>query len=202
VRSITLAYPFPQGNAVLNKWIYVPFSLLKPFLTKALDFLDRNHYETSIAACGQFPLCVIPGFEEKVLRSLSFGEEKVAGAIGQDVFHEFEWSSQEAVDFYKNKHKDCSRCILSGYCQGFWKEYIELFGFDGLKPVTSRGFKGNKIQVSLRNTEDVEAIMSRLADGKLNAIILTDCTERYFQLLARSLREKKIMAVIIKNRNS
>ncbi|MCL4406059.1 MAG: radical SAM protein [Patescibacteria group bacterium] len=201
VHSVTLAYPFPQGNAVLNKWIYVPFSLLKPFLTKALIFLNQNHYETSIAACGQFPLCIIPGFEEKVLQSLSFGEEKVAGAVGQDVFHEFEWSSKEAVDFYKNKHRDCLRCILSGYCQGFWREYIELFGFDGLKPVTARSFKGNKIRASLRNAGDVEAIISRLADGKLNAIILTDYIERYLQPLAHSLREKKIMAVIVKNDN-
>ncbi|HOF50472.1 MAG TPA: radical SAM protein [Candidatus Colwellbacteria bacterium] len=201
IRSITLAYPFPQGNALLNKWIYVPFSSLKPSLIEALSFLDENGYDTNIAACGQFPLCVIPGFEEKVLQSLAFGEERISGVVGQDVFHEFEWGSKAAVDFYKNKHSNCRKCILSNYCQGFWKEYIELFDFDGLKPVTVVSFMGNKFKVRLRSTSDVEDAASRLAEGKLNAIILSDYEDEYLKDLIRLLKEKNALATIIKSKN-
>jgi organic radical activating enzyme len=199
IRDVTLAYPFPQGNAVLNNWIYVPFDLLKPFLVEALAFLDENQYDTSIAACGQFPLCVIPGFEEKVLRGLAFGEERVAGVVGQDVFHEFEWGSSDAIDFYKNKHPDCQKCFLSPYCQGFWREYVALFGFKGLKPVTIERFKGNKIRSRLKSVDDIRIIMSKLAERKLNAIILTDYQEEYLRQLSRLLKERGSTAVIIKN---
>ncbi len=201
VRSVTLAYPFPQGNALLNKWIYVPFSSLKPFLIEALSFLDENKYDTNIAACGQFPLCIIPGFEEKVIQSLAFGEEKISGVVGQDVFHEFEWGSKAAVDFYKNKHSDCRKCILSSYCQGFWKEYIELFDFDGLRPVTINSFTGNKIKVQLQSLSDVETTASRLAEGKLNAIILSDYEDEHLRDLVRLLKERKSLAVITKPKN-
>lgn len=201
VRSITLAYPFPQGNALLNKWIYVSFSSLKPFLIKALSFLDENRYDTNIAACGQFPLCIIPGFEEKVIQSLAFGEEKISGVVGQDVFHEFEWGSKAAVDFYKNKHSNCRKCILSNYCQGFWKEYIELFDFDGLEPVTVGNFRGNKIRSCLQSAADIEGIESRLAENKLNVIILSEYTGPLLRELLGLLKEKKVLATIVKSKS-
>jgi len=105
VRNVTFAYPFPQGN-----------------LLKSLEFLEKKGYKVSIAACGQFPLCAIPGFEEKVLESLGFSEENISGVVGEKSFHEFEMASEEWAKQYKNKNSKCQKCILNKVCQGFWKK--------------------------------------------------------------------------------
>ncbi len=198
-RSITFAYPFPQGNAVINKRIYVPFDILGPYFIKALNFLEEKEYEINIAACGQFPLCVIPGFEEKVLGPLLMAEENIIGVIGEKVFHEFEWGSEEFINLYKNKSPECARCILNGHCQGFWREYIDQFGFRGLTPVTFSGFKGNKFIAKLKIPADLKFLSQKLKLDKLNVIKLSHWSKEAYRQLLVKMKKEKILAVVIKN---
>lgn len=198
VRSVIIAYPFPQGSALKNTWIYVPFSELKPFLTQALRFFEDNKYNVDVAACGQFPLCVISGFEEKVVKSLAWSEEMIVGVVGQDVFHEFEWGSESCVSHYKNKKDECQSCIMNRYCQGFWKEYIALFGFDGLEPVNFERFQGSKIKTSLVNQSGFQRVVKALSPNKFNVIKLSSFNDVYLESLKKFLLEKRILAVILK----
>ncbi|XOB46840.1 MAG: radical SAM protein [Candidatus Nealsonbacteria bacterium] len=201
IRDITFAYPFPQGNALLNKWIYVKLSPLKPYFLKALTFLEKKGYVINIAACGQFPLCVLPGFEEKIISSLTDSEENISGVVGEKAFHEFEMASEEWVNQYKGKTKECKKCILNKYCQGFWKEYIELFGFDGIQEVNKNNFKGNKIKTSLKSEKQVREITKRLIKNKMNLVVITDLIDNRLKELIKTIRDNKIFAVVLYKKN-
>ena len=198
IREITFAYPFPQGNALLNDWIFTKISSLRPYLIKALKFLEEKNYRIYIAACGQFPLCCIPGFEETVLRGVEIGEEDISGVVGKKAFHEFEMASDEWVNQYKGKSKECQKCILRTICQGFWKKYIELFGFDGIQPVSEENFKGNKLKSSLRDENDFEKITRKLKSRKLNLVILDDYDADYLMKLINFTKLNKIFLVVTK----
>ncbi len=198
IKSVTFAYPFPQGNALLNKWIYVEFSKLRPYLLKALKFLEKNKYTINIAACGQFPLCIIPGFEEKILIPLLKGKEEISGVVGEKSFHEFEMASSDWVDQYKGKNKKCKKCLLNSYCQGFWKEYIEMFGFDGIQLITKENFKGKTIKIKLKKEQDFQAIRQILTEEKMNFIkIEKNYNKDYIAKLINFVRENKKLVVIL-----
>ena len=197
IRDITFAYPFPQGNALLNKWIYVKLEKLRPHLLKALEFLEKKQYIVNIAACGQFPLCAIPGFEEKVILPLTDSEENISGVVGEKTFHEFEMASDEWVNQYKSKNEKCRECLLNKYCQGFWKEYVDMFGFNGIKPINQSNFKGNKIKTVLKNRSQLQRTIDMLIKNKLNLIIITNFTNIYLEELIKRLKERKIFGVIL-----
>jgi len=201
IKDITFAYPFPQGNALLNKWIYVKLSLLRPYFLKALKSLENKGYTINIAACGQFPLCIVPGFEEKIIHPLLASEKDISGVIGERAFHDFEMASKQWVDQYKGKTKECKKCILNKYCQGFWKEYIELFGFDGIQQISKNNFQGNKIESSLKNENQIQEITKKTIRNKMNLIVITDYTKNYLDKLINSLKTNRILAVILCGNN-
>jgi MoaA/NifB/PqqE/SkfB family radical SAM enzyme len=197
IKNITLAYPLPEGNALLNDWIYVKLSSLKPYLIKTLKFLEKKNYTVIISACGQVPLCVIPGFEEKLLNPLFWNEENVSGVVGTTFFNKFNMASREWIDQLKNKSKECEKCILNKYCQGLWKKYIDLFGFDGIQPIREDNFTGNKIKLSLENDKQVQETTNKIKKDKVNLIILMDFIDDCLNKLIDFLKNNKIFAVII-----
>lgn len=197
IKIITLAYPFPQGNAVENEWIFPKISKVRPYLMKALNFFEKKNYTISIASCGQFPLCAIPGFEETVLASLSANEETTLGVVGEKAYHDFEMAGAAFQQFYKNKNKLCEKCLLNTICQGFWKKYTEMFDFDGLRPVTEHNFKGNKVQDNLENDSDFISIKQGINRQKLNLIQLKKYTQPLFEALVSDIKKNHILAIAI-----
>lgn len=196
INYVTLAYPFPQGAATKNNWIYVRFSELEPYLTKALELLDEKKYTTYIPSCGQFPLCVVPGSEMKVLEPLSYYEENVVGLVGKDLFREFEWGSEKWIDKYKNKSEECKTCIFNNFCQGFWREYINQFGFDGIKPVNEDNFMGNRISHQLMNRDDLQSIKNSLIRDKINLLQFAEFDKDLVNEVVEYAKARRIFCVI------
>ena len=199
VKAVVFAYPFPQGNAEKNSWIYVRFSDLKPYLTEALKFLNSKGYSVNIATCGQFPLCVIPGFEEKVINPIIFYSKNVAGTVGGIVFHETEWSAKSWIDSYKSKPDACQSCVLNQVCQGFWKQYVSLFGFDGVEPTSSDTFSGNKIEVELASIKEAEEIALKIKRDKF-LLVVAKGDDSVIDYLSEKISEKGLPCVICKNK--
>ncbi|HNW96524.1 MAG TPA: radical SAM protein [Candidatus Paceibacterota bacterium] len=197
IKIINLAYPFPQGNAVDNDWLFPKISDLRPHLIKTLRFFEKKGYKIIIASCGQFPLCAIPGFEEAVISSLNSSEEKTFGVIGNKAYHDFEMAGDEFQQLYKNKDKLCRKCIFNNVCQGFWKKYIELFNFDGIRPVTALNFKGNKIKSNLQNNKELDYIIKNLNPHKVNLIQVGKFTQTLLESLVLDARQNKILVIII-----
>jgi len=201
IKLITFAYPFPQGNAINNGWIYVKFSLLKPYFIKTLKYLEKENYSINIASCGQFPLCVIPGFEETVIKSLHWGEQNISGVVGEKSFHEYEMMSPEWVDHFKNKSQKCEKCILDKYCQGFFEKYISLFKFNGLKTITKDNFTGITVISPLCSDNHFQDIISSIYTKKMNLIIIDKLKALYLERLFKHIISNKILAVIISKNN-
>lgn len=171
VHHFVLSYPFTQGAAEKNDWIYAKFSDLKPYLLKALDMIKESGRTVDISTCGQFPLCVIPGYEATILMIMDYFSENLMGTLGGKVFHEFEWADKKWIDSYKNKAEDCENCLIGDVCQGLWKKYIDLFGFDGVEKITKENFKGNVIEVkNILTDEDMSAVKPYIKDNVLNSI--------------------------------
>jgi MoaA/NifB/PqqE/SkfB family radical SAM enzyme len=204
IKNITLAYVFPQGNALNNLWVFPRLSALRPYLLKALKYLKQNHYFINIAACGQFPLCLVPGFEVEVINNVYFSEQNILGVVGEKTFHEFEMADKNWIEQYKSKNVICKKCILNTICSGFWSQYIQLFGFDGIKPITWTNFKGNKIEAKLNNGIDVENIQHQLNNNKLNMIRLKSYKSSFLKRLIQNLNngaDNKTFFVIINKYN-
>ncbi len=202
IKHVTFAYPYPRGEAVLNVWIYVKMSLLRPYLVEGLKFLEERGYSVDIANCGQLPLCIIPGFESKILSTLSFTKENVLGSVGEKAFHDCEFSSSNWVDSYKGKGDDCKQCILDKYCQGFWKTFLGLFEFDGIQPVNKNNFKGNKVKSIFFDTKDIETIMNQLSNQKINLVSVRNNYDpkALLMLIKRAQKERTFIIVISKDR--
>lgn len=201
INKITLAYPFPQGNALLNTWIFPKLSALRFHLLRALQYLRKKGYDITIASCGQFPLCLVPGFEKDVLKNVEFSEENILGVIGMKTFHDFEMASDEWQTKQKTKSKLCRRCILNKICPGFWIKYVELYGFNGIKVVTFQKFKGNKLQIRLNNNNDIQLILNNLNKDMVNVIKLLEYNKFYFQRLIIYLSKYKILSIILNKNN-
>lgn len=197
IKWIVFAYPFPQGRALLNDWIYVKISLLRPYLIKAFRFLEKKNYVIKVANCGQLPLCALPNFEEKVIDPRFFTQENVIGMTGQKDFQDFEYITDEWTIRNKGKNKKCQKCIFNKICQGLWKKYVDLFGLDGIHPVTEKNFKGNKVAGSLKNKTDTERIISNLIKNKLNLIKLTDYNNKYLKDLINFIKQNQAFSIII-----
>jgi molybdenum cofactor biosynthesis enzyme MoaA len=203
IKQITFAYPFPQGNALQNTWIFPKISQIRPYLLKAFKFLEQKQYQVYIASCGQFPLCAIPGFEGTVLASLEFSERNVLGVVGEKTYHDFEMAGEQFQDFYKNKHPiKCRKCILRTVCQGYWKKYIELFNFDGLRMVTFNNFKGPKLKSNLITNKDLDKIKQKLNVRKLNVVKLLKYQSDYLNSLVLFIKQNNLLTIILNKDNN
>ncbi len=196
IKFFVFAYPFPQGNAERNEWIYMRFTELKPYLMETLKELERKDCMSDIATCGQFPLCVITGFEEKVVNPLIFYKKNVAGTVGSKVFHETEWSAKEWINSFKSKPDSCRGCVLNQVCQGFWKRYVSSFGFDGAEPVTEESFSGNKIEADIRSESDISRTIDRMKMGKFTLIVAKG-NDQLIDCFAGKVSERGFPCVII-----
>lgn len=196
IKWVVFAYPFPQGRALLNDWIYVRISSLRPYLIKSLRFLEGKNYVVKVANCGQLPLCALPGFEEKVIDPRFFTQENVIGMAGKNDFQDFEYNTDEWANHNKGKNKECKKCLFNKICQGLWKKYIDLFNFDGIQTVTKNNFKGNKIVSSLKTKKDVDEIISKLNVNKLNFLKLSDYNSKLFNQLIKTVKKKKLLLII------
>jgi len=197
IKYLVFAYPLYQGEAVSNNWIYVRLSLLKPYLVKALKFLESYGYFVKMANCGLIPLCVLPGFEEKAIDPRSFNVEKVIGTKGKKYFQDFEYDDTKWINQHRNKAPFCKKCVLNTICQGVLKEYIKLFRYDGMEPVCFKNFLGSKIENNLQSQNDLAILIKTLKKGKLNLIKLMDFYDEFLQLFLDYARDNQVILVII-----
>lgn len=100
-----------------------------PYLYKALDTGIKNKIKCYTEA---IPYCLMKGYEDCVAeRIIPDGP-----VVDADVF------VKNYGDYRRNegklKHKKCRKCIYFEICEGPWREYPDMFGWDEFKPVTRK----------------------------------------------------------------
>ena len=75
------------------------------------------------------PYCLMSGYEDYV------AERIIPDTIIFDAEGVIEDYTLTRCTEGKSKGPDCSRCFYFKLCEGPWKEYPEMFGWDEFKPI-------------------------------------------------------------------
>lgn len=126
IREFSLSFPHILGQAKVNyKKIIARKSLVSPFVIKAIRAGLKKNCDGKIEA---MPLCFLKGYESYVKENF-IPETKVFDTYAVENFND--WRKKIG----KIKGEKCQSCKLFSLCEGPWREYPELFGWDEFCPV-------------------------------------------------------------------
>jgi len=106
----------PHGNALINQKEIVPkLSDVSSYLISAMKFCVENNLRFTNPGCG-VPFCFVKGYEKYSA--------------------EFSGINKEILITQKDKVKSdkCKNCKYDNFCQGIWKKYVNIYGFDEIIP--------------------------------------------------------------------
>ncbi|NLI09626.1 MAG: radical SAM protein [Elusimicrobia bacterium] len=130
VSQYQFAFVHIIGTAWENKdWIVPQKKDIMPYVKKGLDIGIKKGIPCFTEA---IPYCLMKGYENCVAEAV-IPEGPVADA---DVYVENygEYRRNEG----KIKRKECSKCYYFKACEGPWREYPEIYGWEEFKPVLKK----------------------------------------------------------------
>ncbi len=121
---VFFVYPSVKGQRHLH--LYPRLSEVRPYWEEALRAIGQTGLAVTVDSLAGLPLCMMRGHEH--LSRYAYASEQEAATDG-------------AVDDHLVKAPEmrhgprCPRCRWYAQCPGFWGEYLDLYGDDGLDPV-------------------------------------------------------------------
>lgn len=166
IGGVSFGYPLLFGNAEINKdFIYAKFSDIAPYLKEALSILLAKGIRAVTAAGAPVPLCAIPGVEEVSVRPLIEWRRRYIGTATSGLLNSLK---DEDTIIPKIKPEQCAECVLNDACVGVLKCYADIFGSDGVIPVTIGSFQGPIVK-----GDSLSECLPKLDKTKLNLIVLS-----------------------------
>ncbi|MCL4406237.1 MAG: radical SAM protein [Patescibacteria group bacterium] len=166
IDGVSFGYPLLFGNAEINKdSIYVKFSDIAPYLQEALKILLAAGIRAVTAAGAPVPLCVLSGIEDVSVRPLIEWQRRYIGTATSGRLNTLK-DEDEIIP--KVKPEQCAGCALNDACVGVLKCYADIFGSDGVVPVTVDNFRGPIVKGST-----LSECLPKLDQAKLNLIVLS-----------------------------
>jgi MoaA/NifB/PqqE/SkfB family radical SAM enzyme len=129
VDQFQFAFIHILGTAAENDdWIVPRKSDIMPFVKKGLDIGIRAGKKVTTEA---IPFCLMEGYEDCIAERI-MPETRIydAGFVVEE-YGDYRRNSGKG----KVKRKECEMCKFFQVCEGPWKEYIDLYGWDEFKPV-------------------------------------------------------------------
>lgn len=128
---VNIAFPHLNGNAMKNKKEICPrYFEIKSELENCILFAEKN--KDFILDFEQVLPCLFDEvYSFKYFADVKF--KKNEGVVNQLDEGEFTWN--DARRNSKRKGVICKSCVYTNFCEGYWKEYVEEFGFSEFKPV-------------------------------------------------------------------
>ncbi|MCX6746268.1 MAG: radical SAM protein [Candidatus Parcubacteria bacterium] len=127
VDQFQFAFVHILGTAAKNKdWLVPKMSEVMPFVKKGLDIGIVAGKRVMTEA---IPYCLMQGYEDYIAEKI-MPETKIVDAEG--VIENF---SEYRLNKGKVKREECKICKYFKICEGPWKEYPEIFGWDEFMPV-------------------------------------------------------------------
>lgn len=122
-----MAFPHIMGSAMENsKWLIPKMSVIMPFVHKAMDIGRKNSIPSYTEA---IPYCFMKGYENCV------SERILPDTYMFDADEEIPDFKHYRINRGKSKCEKCHKCSYFNVCEGPWKEYPELFGWEEFIPV-------------------------------------------------------------------
>ena len=131
IREFRLNFIWPEGNALINKdKLLLKYNDFKPYLKKW--YLLSKILKINLAL-ESVPFCIIEN--KKIINNLygEFRDGQVDVVAGKER-NFFNWQKQKK-DIFKTKTKKCLQCIYFNQCDGVWKNYIKIYGWDEFMPI-------------------------------------------------------------------
>ena len=131
VHAGVFQYQFAFVHVVGNARLYAPSvvprkTLVEPFAKRGLDIGINNGVNVMTEA---IPYCFMGGYE-KYIAELVIPETKIFDA--GEVIESF---TEVRRNQGKVKGTRCRECAFFGQCDGPWREYPEMFGWDEFEPI-------------------------------------------------------------------
>ena len=127
VNQYQFAFIHISGRAEENKgWIVPQKSKIIKYIKKGLDIGIKANKRVMTEA---IPYCLMQGYEDCI------AERIIPKSMVYDTDFMIEDYSKYRKDKGKAKGPNCSRCKYNKVCEGPWKEYPEIFGWEEFKPV-------------------------------------------------------------------
>jgi len=128
VDQFQFAFIHIVGTAAKNQdWIVPRKSEIIPYIKKGLEIGIKANKKVTTEA---IPYCLMPGYEDCI------AEEIIPKTRIYDAGFMVEDYGKYRKDKGKAKRKECEKCKFYKICEGPWKEYVEIFGWEEFKPVT------------------------------------------------------------------
>ncbi len=130
VDQFQFAFIHIVGTAWENRKDIVPeVKKAMPYIKKGLDIAIKNNTRVMTEAV---PYCLMPGYENYIAEKI-IPESAVfdAGFVIDDY-------TKYRLERGKSKRKECELCKYYSICEGPWREYPEMFGWDEFVPVIEK----------------------------------------------------------------
>ncbi|MBU1137296.1 radical SAM protein, partial [Patescibacteria group bacterium] len=127
VDQFQFAFIHISGTAKKNKdWIVPKKSEIMKYVKRGLDLGLKAKKRVMTEA---IPYCLMEGYEEYIAERI----------IPPSVVYDAGFVVKNYGQYRKNKGKakgpDCQKCKYFKICEGPWKEYPEIYGWDEFKPI-------------------------------------------------------------------
>ncbi len=128
VNQFQFAFVHILWSAEKNKQEIVPKkSEVIPYVKKALDIGKKYNVVCMVEA---FPFCLMQGYEWAIAEYNFMPDTTVIDAeYRTENYSDYRWNEG------KGKREECRKCLKNSICEGPWKEYPEIYGWDELKPI-------------------------------------------------------------------
>ena len=132
VDQFQFAFPHILGSAYINKnWLIPKKSEIIKYVKQGLDIGIKAGRRVMTEA---IPYCFMQGYEDYIAEKI-IPETKIF-----DADFIVEQYSKHRKEIGKIKRSNCKRCIYDNICEGPWREYPEIFGWDEFKPIRNEQF--------------------------------------------------------------
>jgi len=128
VNQYQFAFIHISGRAAENKdWIVPQKSKIIKYVKKGLDIGIKANRKVMTEA---IPYCLMQGYENYI------AEEVIPPSVVYDAGFVVEDYEKYRKNKGKAKGPNCSKCKYNKICEGPWREYPEIFGWEEFKPIT------------------------------------------------------------------
>jgi len=125
VDQFQFAFVHILGTAAENQdWLVPKKSEIMPFVKRGLDIGINAGKRVMTEA---IPYCFMEGYEDYIAEKI-MPETQVVDAEGViESYSDYRWK------LGKEKRKECENCRYFNICEGPWKEYLEIYGWEEFK---------------------------------------------------------------------
>jgi len=127
VDQFQFAFVHILGTAAKNRdWLVPKMSEVMPYVRKGLDIGIKAN---KVVMTEAIPFCLMHDYEDYIAEKI-IPETKIVDA--ESTIENF---SDYRLNKGKTKREECKICKFFKLCEGSWKEYPEIFGWDEFMPV-------------------------------------------------------------------